>query len=88
MVPRYFKSLLTPSMSSVTQSQSQEIPGWKLEINHDGVILNWYSTPTPTPKSSPEIPSLSESNPKSKTNLFDYLYVVSDGVIFSGNNTK
>lgn len=87
MVPRYYKLLLTPSMSSVTQSQTQEIQGWKLEINHDGVILNWYSSPTP--KSSPEILSpSSHSNPKSKTDLFDYLYVVSDGVIFSGNNTK
>lgn len=87
MVPLYFKSLLTPSMSSVTQSHGQEIQGWKLEINHDGVILNWYSSPTP--KSSPEILSpSSHSHPKSKNDLFDYLYVVSDGVIFSANNDK
>jgi hypothetical protein len=67
----------------------QEIPGWKLEINHDGVILNWYSAPT-SKSISKEIPSISsesktESESKSKTNLIDYLYVVSDGVVFSGN---
>lgn len=77
---------LDSSMSSlIDNTPQQEIQGWKLEINHDGPILNWYSFPNP--KSSPENPSPSESNPKlnskSKTNLFDYLYVVSDGVIFS-----
>jgi hypothetical protein len=65
-------------MSSV--SQAQEIPGWKLEIVHDGVILNWYSTPNP----SQETPSPSSNcNSTFKPNLFDYFYVVSDGVIFS-----
>lgn len=77
---------LDSSMSSLINDKcQQEIQGWKLEINHDGPILNWYSFPNPK-LSSENLPP-SESNPKlnskSKTNLFDYLYIVSDGVIFS-----
>jgi hypothetical protein len=87
MASRVLISSLDSIMSSlINNTPQQEIQGWKLEINHDGPILNWYSFPNP--QSSPENPSLSESNSelnsKSKINLFDYLYVVSDGVIFSG----
>jgi hypothetical protein len=87
---------LNTSMASKNNSDSQEIQGWKLDINHDGVILNWYPSPSDPKlisKDSPSDPKLiskdspsdPKPNPKSKTNLFDYFDVVSDGVIFSGH---
>jgi hypothetical protein len=84
------KQSLDTSMSSISNSQihSQEIEGWKLDINHDGVILNWYSPISKTfsseSYSSPQ--PLSNSPSKSKPNLFNYFDVVSDGVIFSKDN--
>jgi hypothetical protein len=71
-------------MSSNNNSQTQEIQGWKLEINHDGVILNWYPSPSEPKSISKDIPS--DPKPKPKSNLFDYFYIVSDGVIFTGQN--
>jgi hypothetical protein len=70
-------------MASKNNSHSQEIQGWKLDINHDGVILNWYPSPSDPKSISKDYPS--DPKPKSKTNLFDYFDVVSDGVIFSGH---
>jgi hypothetical protein len=76
---------LNTSMASKNNSDSQEIQGWKLDINHDGVILNWYPSPSDPKLISKDSPSDPKPNPKSKTNLFDYFDVVSDGVIFSGH---
>jgi len=78
---------LNTRMSSNNNLHSQEIQGWKLDINHDGVILNWYPSPSDHKLISKDIPSEPKPNPKtnSKTNLFDYYDVVSDGVIFSSH---
>ena len=61
---------------------SHEIQGWKLEINHDGPILIWYSSPTPKLEIKSEIKSEINSNIKSE--LTDYYYIVSDGIVFTG----
>jgi len=73
---------------------SHEIQGWKLEINHDGPILIWYSSPTPKLEIKSEIKSEINSNIKSeikseinsniKSELTDYYYIVSDGIVFTG----
>lgn len=80
------KQSLNTSMASNNNSQSQEIQGWKLDINHDGVILNWYPTSCNPKSISKDIPP-SDPKPKSnsKSNLFDYFDIVSDGVIFSSH---
>lgn len=63
-----------------------EIQGLALEINHDGVILNSYSSPTPKLEIKSEINSEINSEIKSeiKSKLTDYYYIVSDGIVFTG----
>jgi hypothetical protein len=73
------------STMSIQETQ-QDIQGSKLEIIHDGPILNWYSTPIPKLEIKSEIKSeiKLKIKLKIKSELTGYYYIVSDGIVFTG----
>ncbi len=90
-------SLSSKMDSNVTKNVQPTVPGWKWEVNHDGVMLNWdiiYNMSSqkdiPT-QSQKDIPTQSENKQNTKElstkkSLVDYWYVVHDGVVIPGIN--
>jgi len=90
-------SLSSKMDSNVTKNVQPTVPGWKWEVNHDGVMLNWdiiYNMSSqkdiPT-QSQKDIPTQSENKQNmkelsTKKSLVDYWYVVHDGVVIPGIN--
>jgi hypothetical protein len=82
-------SLSSKMDSNVTKNVQPTVPGWKWEVNHDGVMLNWdiiYNM-----SSQKDIPTQSENKQNmkelsTKKSLVDYWYVVHDGVVIPGIN--
>lgn len=72
-------STATASTATATATTAQ----WKWEVNHDGAILAYQGSSSPSGSSSaPSAPSgLQENGPRTRTSLVDYWYLVHDGVV-------